>query len=89
VDWVINDSKYLKLREISLSYDADERYLRYAGARGGTFTIAARNLHTWTPYTGLDPENMFLGATLSSPQFLDQANLPQLTSFVLTVHLSY
>jgi TonB-linked SusC/RagA family outer membrane protein len=89
VDWVINDSKYLKLREISLSYDADERYLRYAGARGGTFTIAARNLHTWTPYTGLDPENMFLGATLASPQFLDQANLPQLTSFVLTVHLSY
>src|SRR5919202_1319742 len=89
VDWVINDARYLKLREISLSYDAAERYMRYAGARSGTITIAARNLHTWTPYTGLDPENMFLGATLASPQFLDQANLPQLTSFVVTLHLSY
>jgi TonB-linked SusC/RagA family outer membrane protein len=89
VDWVINDARYVKLREISLSYDPPERYLRHSGARTGTLTFAARNLHTWTPYTGLDPENQFLGATLASPQFLDQANLPQLTSWVLTVHLTY
>jgi TonB-linked SusC/RagA family outer membrane protein len=89
VDWVINDAKYLKLREISLSYDAPERYLGYLRARTGSFTLAARNLHTWTPYTGLDPENQFLGATLASPQFLDQAQLPALTSFVLSIHLTY
>jgi TonB-linked SusC/RagA family outer membrane protein len=89
VDWVINDASYVKLREISLSYDPSERFLRYAGARGGTLTLAARNLHTWTSYTGIDPENQFLGATLASPQFLDQAHLPPLTSFVMTVHLSY
>jgi TonB-linked SusC/RagA family outer membrane protein len=89
VDWVINDARYVKLREISLSYDPTERLLRYAGARSGTFTVAARNLHTWTPYTGIDPEAQFLGSTLASPQFLDQAHLPPLTSVVFTVHLSY
>ena len=89
VDWVIKSARYVKLRELSLSYDAEERFLRYAGARSGSFTIAARNLKTWTPYTGIDPENQFLGATLASPQFLDQAHLPPLMSWVATVHLSY
>jgi TonB-linked SusC/RagA family outer membrane protein len=89
VDWVINSARYVKLRELSLSYDAEERFLRYAGARSGTFTIAARNLKTWTPYTGIDPENQFLGATLASPQFLDQAHLPPLMSWVATIHLNY
>ena len=86
VDWVIKDSKFAKLRELSVSYDAPDKYVRYLGGRGATLNLAARNLHTWTPYTGLDPENYFLSG---SPNFVDQAELPQLTSFIFTVHLSY
>jgi hypothetical protein len=86
VDWVIKDAKFAKLRELSLTYDAPEKYVRYIGGRGATVSLAARNLHTWTPYTGLDPENAFLSGT---PIFVDQAELPQLTSFVFTVHLNY
>jgi TonB-linked SusC/RagA family outer membrane protein len=85
-DFVINDAKFAKLREISLSFDAPESYVRRFGARALTVSVAARNLHTWTAYTGLDPEAMFLSGT---PNFLDQSNLPQLTSFVFTAHLSY
>jgi TonB-linked SusC/RagA family outer membrane protein len=86
VDWVIKDSKFAKLRELSLTYDAPEKYVSHIGARGATLNLAARNIHTWTPYTGLDPENYFLSGT---PNFTDQAELPQLTSFIFTVHLSY
>ena len=49
-------------------------------------SVAGRNLHTWSPYTGLDPESMFLAG---SPNFVDQAELPQLASFVFTVQLTY
>jgi hypothetical protein len=48
--------------------------------------VSARNLHTWTPYTGLDPESEFVAG---SPVNVDQAHLPQLTAVVLTLRLSY
>ena len=85
-DFVINDSKYLKLREVSLSYDVPEQFASKAGAKNAGFTLSARNLHTWTPYTGLDPESEFVSGT---PVNVDQAHLPQLTSLVLTIRLSY
>ncbi len=89
VDWVINDARFAKLREISLTYDLPELYVARVGARSSSVSIAARNLHTWTPYTGLDPESQFLGAALTTPQYLDQAQLPQLTSWVVTMPLTY
>src|SRR6266496_3063617 len=85
-DFVINDAKFAKLREIALSYDAPESYAARVGARSISFSVAARNLHTWTGYTGVDPEDMFLSGT---PNFLEQSNLPQLASFVFTPHVSF
>src|SRR6266566_3381543 len=85
-DFVINDAKFAKLREIALSYDAPESYAARVGARSISFSVAARNLHTWTGYTGVDPEDMFLSGT---PNFLEQSNLPQLASFVFTTHVSF
>jgi TonB-linked SusC/RagA family outer membrane protein len=85
VDWVLNDGSFAKLREVSVSYDAPEKYTRYLSARGATLNFAARNLHTWTKYTGLDPENGFL----SGGNNVDQAELPQLMQFVFTLHLNY
>jgi TonB-linked SusC/RagA family outer membrane protein len=85
-DFVINDSKFMKLREVSLSYEAPSGIAARAGAKQAGFTVAARNLHTWTPYTGLDPESEFVsGGTVN----VDQAHVPQLMSLVLTIRLSY
>jgi hypothetical protein len=86
VDWILTDGSFAKLREISLSYDAPEKYTRFISARGATLNFAARNLHTWSKYTGLDPENVFLSGNQG---FIDQAELPQLAQFVFTVHLNY
>ena len=85
-DFVINDSKYAKLREVSVSYDAPERFASRFGAHALSVTVSGRNLHTWTPYTGLDPESQFVSGTAS---FVDQAEYPQLASFIFTVHVSY
>jgi hypothetical protein len=84
-DWVINDNSFAKLREVSVSYDVPTRYTRYFNGRAATLNFAARNLHTWTKYTGLDPEAQFLGGGNN----VDQAELPQLAQFVFTVHFAY
>jgi outer membrane receptor protein involved in Fe transport len=84
--FVINDASFAKLREVSLNYNVPERFVRAFGARGGTINLAARNIHTWTNYTGLDPENMFLsGGNVG----LEQDNLPQLMSFITTFSVNF
>jgi TonB-linked SusC/RagA family outer membrane protein len=85
-DWVYQDARFAKLRELSLTYDASPTISRVVGARTASFTAAGRNLHTWTKYGGMDPESSFLS---NNGYGLDQAELPQLTSFVFTVHLTY
>jgi TonB-linked SusC/RagA family outer membrane protein len=90
VDFIITDAKFAKLREVSLSYDAPLSVARRVGARALSLTVAARNLHTWTDYTGIDPEDYFVsGGAGGGTQFTDQSELPQLTSFVFTAHLSF
>lgn len=84
-DWVLKNGDFARLREVSVTYDAPEKYVGHLGARSATLNLAARNLHIWTHYTGLDPENSFLGSSFG----VDQAELPQLTSFIFTVHLNY
>jgi TonB-linked SusC/RagA family outer membrane protein len=85
-DFVINDAKYVKLRELSLSYDAPARLANRFGAHGLAITASGRNLHSWSPYTGLDPESQFLSG---SSFFVDQAEYPQPASFVFTLRLNY
>ena len=85
-DFVINNSRFVKFREVSLSYDAPEWIASKARAKQAGMTISARNLHTWTPYTGLDPESEFVSGT---PVNVDQAHLPQLTAVQLTLRLSF
>ncbi len=57
--WYITDASYARLREVSLSFAAPESLAGQLHARSATFTFAARNLKTWTSYTGLDPETTF------------------------------
>lgn len=85
-DFSITDARYVKFRELSLSYDAPAWIAARAGARALSLTASGRNLHIWSPYTGIDPESQFVAG---SPTQVDQAELPQLTTYTLTFHLSY
>ncbi len=85
-DFTINDARYVKFRELSLSYEAPPFLASRAGAKGLSLIASARNLHIWSPYTGLDPESQFVSG---APTAVDQAHLPQLLNYSLTIHLSY
>jgi TonB-linked SusC/RagA family outer membrane protein len=52
----MQDADFVKLRELSLTYDAPARWSSMIGAASLSFTLAGRNLATWTRYKGLDPE---------------------------------
>ena len=54
-EW-IEDASFTRLREVSLSWTLPSAWSGVIGARAASFTLAGRNLATWTDYTGLDPE---------------------------------
>jgi TonB-dependent starch-binding outer membrane protein SusC len=56
----LEDASFVKLRQIALRYSTDAAWLRNVGARSMQIELLGRNLHTWTDYSGYDPEiNMF------------------------------
>ena len=59
----ITDASYTRLREVSLSIAAPESLANAMRARTASFTVAARNLKTWTSYTGTDPETTYVEGT--------------------------
>jgi outer membrane receptor protein involved in Fe transport len=56
IDGFVNKASFAKLREVSLSYELSSRLARSIGASRALVSLAGRNLHTWSSWTGLDPE---------------------------------
>jgi len=89
-DFYINDASFLKLREVSVSYTVPDHWARALNASRAAVSVAGRNLYTWTRYPGLEPEAMFLGGTRGGNfSAWEQADLPQLAQWVVTVNLAY
>ncbi|MBW3571249.1 MAG: SusC/RagA family TonB-linked outer membrane protein, partial [Gemmatimonadetes bacterium] len=63
----VEDGSFVKLREVALGYTFGQPWVRgRLGAESVTLRVAGRNLHTWTDYSGLDPEvNLFGGSTVA------------------------
>lgn len=79
---------FAKLREISLSMTLPNTWAGRLGARQATLSVAARNLHTWTSYTGLDPEGLSTDAYGAS-RWGDQGAIPQLAQFLTTINITF
>jgi hypothetical protein len=84
----VEDASYVKLREVSLSYNV--------GAVGGqgnwTVGLVGRNLHTWTKYRGYDPEVGRSGDTQlgnSALVGIDYFTFPNLRTFTLQVSTAF
>jgi hypothetical protein len=63
----IEDGSFVKLREVALQFRFEQPWVhRFTGSHTATLRVAGRNLHTWTDYTGMDPEvNLFAASTVS------------------------
>ncbi|HEY7235207.1 MAG TPA: SusC/RagA family TonB-linked outer membrane protein [Gemmatimonadaceae bacterium] len=83
----IEDASFTKFRELSVAFAVPARYVSRWGFNGATLTLAGRNLHTWTNYTGLDPEiNENGGTNFSTDEFLSQ---PQVRYYTIRLDLGW
>ena len=86
----IEDGSFTRLRELTFSLAVPQRLLAQAVGRrvtGATFTVAGRNLATWTNYTGLDPEITSTPAsTFASSEFL---TVPPVRQWIARVNLNF
>jgi len=83
----MEDADFIKLRELSLTYDAPSKWSSYIGASSVSLTIAGRNLATWTRYTGLDPELNEAGQNnFTTADFLTQ---PPVRYWIVRANISF
>jgi len=80
----IEDGSFVKLREIALQYNMGDSWARRFGVSDMAIRVAGRNLHTWTNYTGLDPEvNLFSASTVARGVEFATTPIPRTFSLAL------
>jgi TonB-linked SusC/RagA family outer membrane protein len=86
----VESGTFVKLREVSLSYDLPQSALGRLGnvAKKVRFKVSGRNLLTFTPYSGMDPEVSNFG---NDPidRNIDLAPFPPSRSFWTSVELGF
>ncbi|MGH7476115.1 MAG: SusC/RagA family TonB-linked outer membrane protein [Longimicrobiales bacterium] len=85
----IVDSGFVRFREVSASYILPDNLAQRMGATRASINVAGRNLYTWSDWTGMDPEARFLSGARGGFGPLEQNHLPQLTSFITTINLTF
>jgi TonB-linked SusC/RagA family outer membrane protein len=84
----VENGNFTKWRELSITYTYDDAWLRQKlGFSQALIRIGGRNLHTWTPYLGLDPETNLGGAEFLT-QGIDFFQNPEVRSFILSITLN-
>jgi len=83
----IEDGGFTKLREVSVTYIAPDAWARAFGASALSFSVAGRNLATWTKYRGVDPELNEAGQNnFTTADFLTQ---PPVRYFIGRVNVTF
>ncbi len=87
----IEDGSFLKLREVALSYQLPDKLVNslFGGHVSGVRAeLSGRNLVTWTPYPGLDPEVSNFG-NQSIREAQDVTPYPPSRSFFFTLAVDF
>jgi TonB-linked SusC/RagA family outer membrane protein len=86
----LQDAGFVKLREISVSYDVPMHVVSRvaAGVNSLRLSLAGRNLHTWTDYWGMDPEASNFGNN-NVARIVDLGQYPPSRSFHLNVSVGF
>jgi TonB-linked SusC/RagA family outer membrane protein len=85
----LNDASFAKLREVSARYFLPSNVAQRLRTQTASVSIAGRNLYTWTKWTGMEPEAMFLGGARGGFVQFEQNHLPQLTQFVASFNFTF
>jgi TonB-linked SusC/RagA family outer membrane protein len=82
----IEDGSYLKLKNVSFSYNFPSTMLKNTGVKGIRTYLTGQNLITWTHYTGYDPEvSSYSGLQLG----VDDGSFPQSRTIILGLNVEF
>lgn len=84
-DWYLEDASYLRLRDVTLTYDLPDRL--FAGTGGSVF-LKAHNLFTLTDYTGYNPDTNGR-AGMTAAYGYDVSSYPLARTYTLGVTLDF
>lgn len=86
--YFIEDGSYLRVKDITLSYDVESAFLKKIGITKLQPYFTATNLLTWTNYSGVDPEVNQWGNT-GKVQGIDWGSYPHSKSFVFGINIHF
>ena len=82
----IEDASYIKLREVSVSYNIDSPAIKNRGLESINVRLSLRDFLTWTKYTGWDPETNMMQNRISGEDYFNQ---PQTWGATLSLYLKW
>ncbi|HZL10738.1 MAG TPA: TonB-dependent receptor [Prolixibacteraceae bacterium] len=83
--WV-EDGSYLRLKNVSLSYNVPSSIVSRLKISGLKFYVTGENLITWTHYTGYDPEvSSYSGLQLG----VDDGSYPQSRTYIFGLNVEF
>ena len=86
--YFVEDGSYLRVKDISLSYNIRCRQFKKWGISRVQPYFTASNLLTWTSYSGMDPEVNQYGNS-GSVQGIDYGTYPQSKAFVFGINVEF
>ena len=85
--YFIEDGSYLRLKNISLSYDIRARFLDKWGVSKLQPYVSLSNIATWTSYSGQDPEMSSYNSARS--RGIDWGTYPLTKSYVFGLNIEF
>jgi TonB-dependent starch-binding outer membrane protein SusC len=70
--YFINNAEFWKLRELTFAVDAPPSIVNRLRLAALRFSVSGRNLKTWTPYKGVDPEGNTSNTDFTNVEFTTQ-----------------
>jgi hypothetical protein len=80
---------FLAWRELWVTFDTPPSIARALHLQSASITLAGRNLHTWTGYSGISPEPYAPETTFGQPEAFTEPLMPALQQWSLRLRLSY
>lgn len=87
-DYYIEDGSYLKLKTVTLGYTFNKSVLNKLGIKSCRLYVAGQNLHTWTNYSGYDPD-VSVGKYGALTPGLDYSAYPMSATFMGGVEIKF
>jgi TonB-linked SusC/RagA family outer membrane protein len=72
----VEDGSYVRLQEVTLGYRLPGRLADLIRAQNARIYVSGRNLHTWTDYTGFNPDVNSFGSNVSAALGTDFYSYP-------------